>query len=118
MPVYVFEHPDSDGSGPFVEVVQKMSDPHEYSDENGVVWNRVFMSPNASVDSDIDPFDKQAFVDKTRDQKANFGDFFDQSREASEKRKDKLGYDPVKRKYFKDWSDKRLGKRHPQDTGE
>ena len=66
MPIYVFEHPDSDGSGPFIEVVQKMNEPHEYSDENGVAWNRVFMSPNASVDSDIDPFDMPKYSRKCK----------------------------------------------------
>jgi hypothetical protein len=118
MPLYRFEHPKSDGTGPFIDVFQKMEGSHEYVDEEGVEWKRVFTVPNAAVDTNTDPFDGKAFVNKTKNQKANFGDFFDQSKEASEKRKSKLGYDPVQRKYFKDWSKERQGKKHPKDKGE
>ena len=118
MPLYRFEHPESDDSGPFIDIFQKMEGSHEYVDEEGIEWKRVFTVPNAAVDTNTDPFDGQAFVDKTKNQKANFGDFFDQSKEASEKRKSKLGYDPVQRKYFKDWSKERQGKKHPKDKGE
>ena len=32
-----------------------------------------------------------------------------------QQRKDKLGYDPIQQKYFKDYSKKRRGLKHPQD---
>ena len=41
----------------------------------------------------------------------------DQSRELSQKRKDKLGYDPVQQKYFKEYSKKRNGIKHYLDRG-
>jgi hypothetical protein len=41
------------------------------------------------------------------------GDLWDRSAELSAKRKDKMGKDPVKEKYFENWSKKRKGKKHP-----
>ena len=38
MPLYRFEHPKSDGTGPFIDVFQKMEGSHEYVDEEGVEW--------------------------------------------------------------------------------
>jgi hypothetical protein len=47
------------------------------------------------------------------------GDLWDRSQELSDKRK-KLysGEDPVKKKYYKDWSKKRKGKVHPKARSE
>ena len=42
----------------------------------------------------------------------------DRAKEAGEKRKDKLGYDPVQKKWFEDYSKQRKGKRHPNDPGQ
>ena len=39
---------------------------------------------------------------------------FDRSAELSEKRRKIYGKDPVKEKYYKDWSKKRKGKVHPK----
>jgi hypothetical protein len=39
----------------------------------------------------------------------------DRSKEMSQRRKDKLGYDPVQQKYFKEYSEKRRGVKHPLD---
>ena len=112
MPIYLFEHPDT---GETIEVVQSMSDDHTYVDDNDLEWNRVWTTPSASIDANVDPFNEKAWMDKTGKQtKGNFGDLFDQAKEASEKRKDKLGFDPVKQKYLKNWSEKRQGKKHPE----
>ena len=35
--------------------------------------------------------------------------------EASEKRKDKLGYDPVQKKWFDSYAKQRNGRKHPND---
>jgi hypothetical protein len=51
----------------------------------------------------------------TGNKKGTMGDLFDQSKELSEARK-KIhgGKDPVKQKYWKEWSKKRKGKKHPE----
>jgi hypothetical protein len=110
MPCYVFEHPKT---GEQKEIIQSVKDKHSYVDEEGVKWNRVWFVPNASIDSQLDVNNPRQFVEKTRDQKGTMGDLFDQAKEASEKREQKLGYDPVKKKYYEEWSKKRGGKKHP-----
>mgnify|MGYP001601339371 CR=1 FL=1 len=95
--VYIFENPET---GEVTEVVQTFDEPHVYS-RDGVKWNRVWTAPNAAIDSRIDPFDSARFVDKTANGKLRLGDLWDQSRDLSEKRKDKLGYDPIKEKHLK-----------------
>jgi hypothetical protein len=42
-----------------------MNDEKIYIDENGTKWNREFTVPQASIDVNIDPFSKKAFMDKT-----------------------------------------------------
>ena len=115
MPLYLFEHPET---GETIEVVQKMSDPHEYTDKNGVKWARVWQTPNAMIDSDIDPFNQRQWNEKTAKGKGTVGDLWDRSAELSEKRKKVLGHDPIKDKHFKDYSKKRRGIRHPNDNGQ
>jgi len=111
MPLYVFQHPES---GEVVEVVLGMNDDKFYMDEKGTEWNRVFLAPNANIDADIDPFSSKGFVDKTNT-KGSMGDLLERSKEMSDKRKDKLGYDPVQQKYFKEYSKKRRGMKHTLD---
>ena len=48
MPIFVFKHPST---GKIIEVVQKMTEPHYFTDEEGVTWTRIFTIPRASVDS-------------------------------------------------------------------
>lgn len=111
MPTYSFIHPDS---GEEKEIVQNMGEPHFYVDENGVEWKRQWTLPNAQIDADIDPFDKQAFERKTSSQKGSFGDLLDRSKDLSEKRKKaRDGKDPVKEQYAKEYSEKRRGRTPP-----
>jgi hypothetical protein len=113
MPIYTFQHPETEE---VVEVVQRMKETHEHIDDDGVQWRRVFTVPQANADVNIDPFNARAFNDKNRLSNASFGDLQKQSEDASRLRADKnSGVDPVKKKYFKDWSAKREGKKHPQD---
>lgn len=114
MPLYTYEHPETSET---IDIVQGMNDKHTYIDKDGVEWKRVFYIPQASIDSKIDPFDKSSFKEKTGQQKGTYGDLVDRSKEMSEKRKDKLGYDPVQKKYFKEYSKKRRGLKHPLDKG-
>ena len=106
MPLYIFEHPRTKVT---IEVLQSMKDDHVYIDEEGVKWNRVFSIPNASIDTQIDPFDQKAFVEKTRGKSGTVGDLWDESKKASEARKKILGSDPISEKKFKKYSEERKG---------
>ena len=99
MPNYLFKNPKT---GQIVEVFQKAADEHVHS-EKGVVFERVWTVPQASFDTQIDPFSSQAFVEKTSNGKQKLGDLWDRSAEMSEKRKSKMGRDPIKEKWKKDY---------------
>ena len=114
MPNYLFEEIET---GRIVEVFQNMNDLHEYS-ENGVAFRRVWSIPGASIDSQADPFDTAKYVDKTYNQKMTLGNMWSASKELSEKRKDKLGYDPIKENYKKEYSEKRGGMKYIEGKGE
>lgn len=112
MPYYTYSHPET---GEEKDVFQKMLDKHEYIDETGVQWNRVFTVPNAGIDTvKLDPFSKRDFLKKT-DKQGTIGEIMDRSKEMSEKRTQKEGYDPLQKKYFKDWSKVRGGRRHSEE---
>ena len=115
MPNYLYQHED----GRIIEVFQTMLEPHIFI-ENGVEWKRVFTSPQASIDTNIDPFSSKDFANKTANKREKFGDIIDRSKECSQKREDKLGApDTVKNKYLSNWSKKRGGKRvHPSVIAE
>ena len=112
MALYTYEHPETKET---VDVVQGMDDEHSYVDKEGITWIRVFYAPNSNIDTQLDPFDGKAFTDKTGANKGTYGEMIDRSREMSEKRKDKLGYDPVQKKYFKEYSKSRNGTKHRLD---
>ena len=110
MPIYVYRHPEEEE---YREVFQGMNDEHIYS-EDGVEWDRVFLSPNASIDSSVDPFNKQQFIDSTYSKKGSLGDVMDYSAELSAKRAEKSGgKDPVKEKFYDNYAKKRNGAEHP-----
>ena len=111
MPTYLFIHPDSEET---IEIFQKYDEPHIYIDEKGVEWGRIFTVPNVGIDTRTDPFSKDDYTRST-DKKGNLGDLYDRAKEDSQKRKDKMGYDPVQKKWFDDYSKERRGKKHPND---
>ena len=57
MPIYIFQNPNT---GETKEIVQKMNDLHVYK-EDGVLWNRLFTIPQASIDTDIDPLSQSSW---------------------------------------------------------
>ena len=91
-----------------------MNDKKFYIDDNGLEWRRVFTVPQASIDSDIDPNNREEFARRAA-KYSTVGDLADKSKELSEKRKSKEGYDPLEQKFFKDYADSRGGKKHPKD---
>lgn len=111
MPEYIYENPET---GEIVTVFQKIDDDHEYS-KDGLQYGRVFTVPNASIDSDLSSLSEEAFVRATANKKGTLGDLWDASKEASLKREQIHGRDPVKEKYFKKYSEKRKGSKHKDD---
>ena len=112
MPFYIFEHPETQER---VEVRQRMKDAHEYIDANGLKWDRVFLSNNMAIDSRPDAFSKSALTNSTSNKKETIGDLQDRAKEASEKRKEKDGYDTMQNQWFSDYSKRRKGQKHPDD---
>lgn len=108
MPIYLYEHPKTKE---VKEIVQSVNDTHTYQ-ENGVIWNRVFTVPNASIDTQINPESTNDWIEKTRNKRGTLGEMWDKSAELSEKRA-KLhgGKDPVKEKYLNS-KEKESGKKH------
>lgn len=114
MPAYIYEHPKT---GETIELIQKMKDKHIYIDEEGIEWNRVFFAPNAAIDSDLNADTSSAdWMRKTSNKKWTVGDAWDASAELSNKRKQQRGQDPLKKKYFKDYSERRKGIKHVKDN--
>jgi predicted nucleic acid-binding Zn ribbon protein len=113
MPLYCYRHPETEEE---IDVMQGMNDVHEYFDENGVQWHRVFSVPNASIDTKTDAFSAQKFVERTASKKGSMGDMLDYSAEMSAKRAEQAGgIDPVKKKFFENYSKERKGAKHIED---
>lgn len=109
MASYIYEHPET---GELTEVVQGMNEKHEFFDENGIQWNRVYTVPQIGIDvKNINPFSKKDFLKKT-DKPGSVGDLLDRSKEFSERRKDKEGIDTIEQKYYSDYSKIRHGRKH------
>ena len=92
-----------------------MKDVHEYFGEDGseVDWKRVFLPPNTNIDTHIDPHSEKEFKERTATKKGTMGDMLDYSKEMSLKRAESNGgVDPVKEKYFDEYSKKRNGAKH------
>lgn len=110
MPTYIYKHPKEEK---YIEVIQSMNDDHKYFDEDGLEWKREWTNPQLNTESNIDPFDSKAFVERTGNMKGTYGDLQNYSKELSQKRKDiHGGIDPVQQKYFKQYSKKRGGSKH------
>jgi len=112
MPEYLYQHPQTEE---VKSVIQSIHDKHEYIDEKGIKWNRIYTVPQMGVDTKMDAnTSSKEFSEKTKNKRGSLGDLFDQSKELSEARKKMYGKDPVKKKYWDDWSKKRKGKKHPE----
>lgn len=112
MPVYLFQHPKTKK---IVEVIQKMMDSHEYKDDKGVLYKRIFVNPHTSVDTRVDPFSKKDFLRRTN-KHMTLGDMMDESAQLSEKREKKAGIDPIKQKMYESYK-KNTKKDHPDLLG-
>ena len=119
MPLYLYENKET---GETIEVFQGMSDAHEYHGPNGKekgLWRRGFVNPNLSSVTNVDQFRQISFLNSTLNKNDTYGNLFDRSKEASEIRASKNGgKDPIKEKYYEDYSKKRNGKLHPAQQKE
>ena len=113
MPHYEYYSPELDK---FIEIYQSMHGDHSsFIDNDGIIYKRIYNSPQLNTESSakIDPYNKKDFV-KATSKKGSVGDILDLSAELSERRAEKDGEDPVKRKYFDDYKEK-IGKKHMED---
>jgi hypothetical protein len=113
MPIYIYKHPKYEK---YIEIFQSINDEHIYIDNNKIKWLRVYTVPNFSIDTKIDEFSQNDYIEKTKNKKGTLGDLLDRSKDLSEKRK-KIngGIDPVQEKFFKNYSKQRKNKKHPSD---
>ena len=109
MPIYEFQHPET---GKTLEVIQGMGDKHIYVDNKGVEWKRVWNSPNASVDTAIDPSSQSDWMRCTAKKGMTIGDMWDLSKSLSKKREKSKGLDPIKNKTVCAY-EKKTNKPHP-----
>jgi len=111
MPEYLYQNPET---GEVISVIQGIDEEHTYEEE-GKTFDRVFTVPNASIDSNVDPFSAQQFTEKTKNMKGTMGDIWDYSKELSKRRKEVTGgEDPIKKKAEKDYSQKRRGLKYKE----
>jgi len=119
MPLYLYENTET---GEVSEVLQGMSDIHEYHGEDGSekgLWRRVYVNPNMSTDTKLDPFSASSFRSSTVGKNDTYGQLFERSAEASEMRAQQAGgVDPVKQKSYDDYSKMTNGKAHPSQMKE
>lgn len=111
MPIYLYRNPKNNK---IVQIFQEMNAEHIYF-ENGIEFERIFTIPNASIDSQIDPYSSQQFIEKTGKMKGTMGEIWDYSKELSDKRaKEKGGIDPVREKAEKNYSNRRKGMKYKE----
>ncbi len=116
MPFYLFENVET---GEYKEVFFHMNDEKIYNGEDGTqvgVWSRRYYSPNAGVDTRINPESARDFVEKTGRKKGTIGDILDASAEMSARRTEIMGKDPLIQKYKDEYSGKRKGKKNPSEA--
>lgn len=110
MPLYLFKDPNSEE---IKEVFFGMNDEKKYIDKDGVEWQRTYSLPELKTEPSIDPWNNSDFVNKTANMKGTVGDLLDKSSELSEQRADQNGgVDPLKEKYYKNYSKQRGGAKH------
>lgn len=111
MGIYIYHNDEKNET---VEVFQKMMDIHVFSGISGNEegWRRVYTVPLASIDTKLDPNNKNEFIRRTEKYKT-LGETMDASAELSEKRASKEGRDEIKEKFFSDYAAARNGKKHP-----
>ena len=73
------------------------------------------VNPNLSFDTNVDDTSSKSFVTSSQNKNYTYGDLFDKSAEASQKRAEKYGKDPIKEKQYANYRKQTNGKLHPQE---
>lgn len=117
MPTYTFVREDTGEIKEFVMSFKTVPTWGKTVKIEGIKWKRVMEDspPQGAVDLNVDPFNRNKFVEKTgAGSKGSMRDLWARSEEMSQKRAAKRdGKDPVKEKYFEDYSKQRRGTPHP-----
>jgi len=119
MPLDLFRNTET---GAVHEVIYHMNDKKDYRGPTGKdskgVWARVWTKPLMAIDAvKMDPYSTKDFLRATN-KRGTLGDMYDRSAEWSEKRAMKDGTDPIKQKWYANYSKKRKGRKHPQQLRE
>lgn len=115
MPYYCFQHPETQE---VKDLFFHMNDNKIHIDENGTEWKRLFLPTLGAVDTVWDANSSQDFANKTRNKKGTLGEIMDKSKELSQQRESKEGFDKVKNKFYENYSKVRNGKQHSQQRKE
>lgn len=107
MPEYYFKHPKKNK---YISIIMGMNDTHEYTDEKGVKWDREWTVPQAAINTHFDPYSEKDFVKNTDNKKDSMGALWDRAKEASLKREQRNGIDPIKEKFMAAEKKRRKGK--------
>jgi len=120
MPNYTFKNLDTGEEKDFFYSMKEVPSSDTVIIADGVRWKRIFVAPqlNTTGMKPIDPFSQKAFREKTGSMKGNLGNLWDVSKELSEKRAEKLGEDPLKKKYFDDYRKRKRGINHTAELAE
>ena len=110
MPLYPVRNPST---GEIQDIFFHMDDDKKYIDNSGVEWIREYNSPQLNTQGSIDPWNNADFVNKTN-KEGTIGDLLDRSADLSRQRADQNGgVDPIKEKYYDNYSKTRKGSKHP-----
>jgi hypothetical protein len=118
MPLYAFESSDGQYQDFFYKMADVPSLGTAITDENGIVWKRVFTKPNAAIATQMDPYSVKQFNSRLDGKNITVGDMWEASKEASEKRAAKEGVDPIKKKYLENYKKERKGQEHSVEKKE
>lgn len=114
MPLFDFQHSET---LEVHEVFFHMNDNKVYKGINGDEedkWVRLYHVPLASIDTKLDPYNKEQFVRRT-EKYSTVGDHLAKSKELSDIRAQRNEVDPLKRQFFDKYAADRGGRRHIAD---
>lgn len=120
MPQYTFKNLDTGETQDFFYSMKEVPSSDTIVIANGQRWKRVFVCPqlNTAGMKPLDPFSEKAFREKTGAMKGTVGDLWDTAKEMSEKRAEKLGEDPIRKKYFENYKKRKRGVPHTAELVE
>lgn len=103
MGLYLYKNPETEE---ILEIVQTMNEPHTY-EKDGVIYKRLWTVPKAAINTRVDAYNASDYDKAINKPGTTLGEAWDYSAELSEKRADKEGVDPIKKKYDDNYMSKR-----------